>query len=548
MLLDPPTAEDEEFVREMRMTLNKLTVEKFDALSDKIIQQIAGSTRPNRGVPTLMQLVFEKATTEHHFINMYVDLCVKLHSWFTQSERVTTMELQSDFRRILLNQCQTSFEAYLEPPEGFEGLRGTELYEAQVKYKTKMLGNIRLVGQLVRHGMLAPKIALAVALELAREDPIVREERLETLAVFLETVGPTLDDPNWPKHTEFAAIFGQIKRVVVDSSICCRIRCLLQDVLDLRRSGWQTRKLRDLEREMPSTIAEVHLKAKLTGLGLTSTPQRGSLGFAANTGRAEAKKRSNAGRLGISTGGPSNENAARDANLLVGTSPSSSSYQRNSQLREDGGGRNRPLHEQSVASKMRAKTEDLSSAGTRISRGRAEPAAGPGKVPTISSISSPATGSAAITEAPAVLQKSPEELLVCFHRELAKTLRQLGAGLDVATAAQHLRGSPLPPGCALDEAIDLIVRIVDEPRARRKQLMPLLPALFAVGVFTPPTGLSQVIEAFARDAFADPGGTDPPDLADVVLGELLPALGLSPRKLTLPLCLTELVGCTDSCS
>ena len=166
--------------------------------------------------------------------------------------------------------------------------------------------------------MLAPKIALAVALELAREDPIVREERLETLAVFLETVGPTLDDPSWPKHTEFAAIFGQIKRVVVDNSICCRIRCLLQDVLDLRRSGWQTRKLRDLEREMPSTIAEVHLKAKLSGLGFPSSPQRGALGVAANAGRAEAKRRSTAGRVGLSAGGPSSDSAARDGTLQIG--------------------------------------------------------------------------------------------------------------------------------------------------------------------------------------------------------------------------------------
>ena len=65
---------------------------------------------------------------------------------------------------------------------------------SQVKYKTKMLGNIRLVGELIRHGMsrtqahpasrasvgnrfgwhalqhlrLAPKIAIAVASELAR--------------------------------------------------------------------------------------------------------------------------------------------------------------------------------------------------------------------------------------------------------------------------------------------------------------------------------------------------------------------------------------------
>merc|ERR1740138_13666 len=159
----------------MRSALNKLTVEKFDSLSEKIISMISNSTRPNRGIPLLMQLVFEKATTQHHFISMYVNLCEKLHRWLTANEQFVAVESQSNFRRILLNQCQASFEQYLEPPEGFDGLRGTELYEAQVKYKPKMLGNIRLVGELIRHNMLAPKIALAVCQELARDDPSVRE-------------------------------------------------------------------------------------------------------------------------------------------------------------------------------------------------------------------------------------------------------------------------------------------------------------------------------------------------------------------------------------
>ena len=44
------------------------------------------------------------------------------------------------------NKSENSFELYLEPPDNLDGLHGDSLYEAQVKYKTKMLGNIKLVG------------------------------------------------------------------------------------------------------------------------------------------------------------------------------------------------------------------------------------------------------------------------------------------------------------------------------------------------------------------------------------------------------------------
>lgn len=251
---------DDVFVKGIRSTLNKLTVEKFETLSDQIIDLIAQSNRPNHGIPLLMQLVFEKATTQHHFINMYVSLCVKLHKWLTDNMDVA--ESQSNFKRVLLNQCQTSFEQYLEPPEGFDGLTGDELYEAQVRYKTKMLGNIRLVGQLIRHGMLAPKIAIAVASELAGDDPAVRGERLETLATFLETVGVALDDPSWKHHGELQAVFTEVERASADKSVPRRVRCLLQDVLDLRKEGWKSQRRKDLSKETPQTLAEVHEKAK----------------------------------------------------------------------------------------------------------------------------------------------------------------------------------------------------------------------------------------------------------------------------------------------
>lgn len=253
---------DDSFVKNLRSILNKLTVEKFDTLSDQIIELVSQSDRPNRGIPLLMQLVFEKATTQHHFINMYVGLCVKLHKWLTENDHIDGAESQSNFKRVLLNQCQSSFEQYLEPPEGFDGLTGDDLYEAQVKYKTKMLGNIRLVGELIRHGMLAPKIAIAVASELARDDPAVRSERLETLATFLETVGVALDDPSWKHHHELELVFKQVTRACSDQTVPRRVRCLLQDVLDLRNGGWKSKRRKDLSKETPQTLAQVHEKAK----------------------------------------------------------------------------------------------------------------------------------------------------------------------------------------------------------------------------------------------------------------------------------------------
>ncbi|CAE7224344.1 tif471, partial [Symbiodinium pilosum] len=253
---------DDSFVKNVRSILNKLTVEKFDTLSEQIIELVSQSDRPNHGIPLLMQLVFEKATTQHHFINMYVGLCVKLHKWLTDNERIDGAESQSNFKRVLLNQCQSSFEQYLEPPEGFDGLTGDDLYEAQVKYKTKMLGNIRLVGELIRHGMLAPKIAIAVASELARDDPAVRSERLETLATFLETVGVALDDPSWKHHHELEMVFEEVVRACSDQAVPRRVRCLLQDVLDLRNGGWKSKRRKDLSKETPQTLAQVHEKAK----------------------------------------------------------------------------------------------------------------------------------------------------------------------------------------------------------------------------------------------------------------------------------------------
>merc|ERR1719230_990163 len=118
--------------------------------------------------------------------------------------------------------------------------------------------------------------------------------------------------------------------------------------------------------------------------------------------------------------------------------------------------------------------------------------------------------------------------------------------MDVAAAAERLREYPLPAGCVTEETADLLARMVDEPRREtRMRLFPLISELFASGVFSPPRVLKEAVEGFLRDNCSDPMSCDPPELPDIALRELLPALGLSPRSLSLPGSLADLLDGLD---
>lgn len=313
----------------------------------------------------------------------------------------------------------------MEPPETLDGLVGTALYEAQVKYKTKMLGNIKLVGELINHGMLVSKITIAVSDELVRDDPVVREERLETLAVFLETIGPELDDPSWAHHQGLCRIFKEVERLTFDASLPCRIRCILQDVVDLRRSHWLGKKVRRTDADAPTTIAEVHQRAGGESSSSAAGPQRGG------------SKRRPGGDS--SDGGVNHKKPSTPS--FIGHSPPASS--------------------------------------------RASPCVSPKR-----------NSKAEVAARPAQ----------SFHTELAGVVRLVGSGGLAVTAAAERIGAhkPLAAGRVVEEAADVIARIVDEPTAARQRLLPLLPALVKVDLFVGPNVLERAVEAFAREAFADP--------------------------------------------
>merc|ERR1719162_1876208 len=120
----------------MKSILNKLTVEKFDALSAQIMQC---GIRSATHLEQLIQEIFEKATTQHHFIDMYADLCSLLNK-----HRIIE-DTSINFKKILLTCCQASFEKNLTPPSGLSELSSEERNTSELMYKLRMIGNIRFV-------------------------------------------------------------------------------------------------------------------------------------------------------------------------------------------------------------------------------------------------------------------------------------------------------------------------------------------------------------------------------------------------------------------
>jgi len=295
---------DEEVVRAMKGILNKLTIEKFPQLYQ---QMISCGIKTAGHLEQLIQEVFEKATTQHHFIDMYADLCAHLHSHFKENPIMDSPS--TTFKHILLNACQTSFEKNLSPPDNLASLSPEERTAAEFEYKMRTIGNIRLVGALLVRKMLASKVMFAIIEELLSKPT---SEALETLAALLTVVGGEFDRPTFANRTALNAIFLQVQALAKKKSTASRVRCLLKDVLDLRAAGWLDKKPKKMEK--PTTLGEVHEKAAMeNGSPIASTsraspeewttvPQRSAaLQPAASVGNASKTFAEAKGRSGIAT-------------------------------------------------------------------------------------------------------------------------------------------------------------------------------------------------------------------------------------------------------
>lgn len=261
--------------RKVKSLLNKLTLEKFDKITDQILEIASQSRKETDGrtLRQIIQLTFEKATDEPNFSEMYALFCRKIME--TIDPNITDPAvLNKDgqpltggqlFRKYLLNRCQEEFERGWKvnlPPKPDDNATGkeaellSEAYYLAAKAKRQGLGLVQFIGELFKLNMLIEKIMYECIIRLlgGTDDPHPEPEEVESLCRLLNTVGKALDEGK--ARNRMNAIYDALDHIRQTSDLESRIKFKILDVLDLRKAGWVTRNPQ--AGQGPKTIQEIH--------------------------------------------------------------------------------------------------------------------------------------------------------------------------------------------------------------------------------------------------------------------------------------------------
>nr|XP_029123295.1 eukaryotic translation initiation factor 4G isoform X2 [Elaeis guineensis] len=266
------TDKEEAKQRQLKAILNKLTPQNFE----KLFQQVKEVNIDNAVTLTgVISQIFDKALMEPTFCEMYADFCYHLANElpdFTEdSEKIT-------FKRLLLNKCQEEFErgereeaeANKSEEEGEAKHSKEEREEKKIKARRRMLGNIRLIGELYKKRMLTERIMHECIKKLLGQYQNPDEEDIEALCKLMSTIGEMIDHPKAKEHMD--AYFDMMAKLSTNQKLSSRVRFMLKDAIDLRKNKWQQRR----KVEGPKKIEEVHRDAAQERQAQANRSARGS--------------------------------------------------------------------------------------------------------------------------------------------------------------------------------------------------------------------------------------------------------------------------------
>ncbi|XP_022735134.1 eukaryotic translation initiation factor 4G-like [Durio zibethinus] len=251
-------ADDEESKqRRLKAILNKLTPQNFE----KLFEQVKEVNIDNAGTLTgVISQIFDKALMEPTFCEMYANFCYhlagELPDFSEDNEKIT-------FKRLLLNKCQEEFERGEREQEeankveevGEAKQSEEEREEKRIKVRRRMLGNIRLIGELYKKKMLTERIMHECIKKLLGEYENPDEEDVEALCKLMSTIGDMIDHPKAKDYMD--AYFERMGKLSNNMKLSSRLRFMLKDAIDLRKNKWQQRR----KVEGPKKIEEVHRDA-----------------------------------------------------------------------------------------------------------------------------------------------------------------------------------------------------------------------------------------------------------------------------------------------
>lgn len=260
--------------RKVKAALNKMTPEKFDKISDQILEIAAQSKHESDGrtLRQVIQLTFEKACDEAHWAGMYAQFCHKMLTTMSPEIRDDTIRDKAGnpviggglFRKYLLNRCQEEFERgwqvnLPDKPEGEtqEAALLSDEYYIAAAAKRRGLGLIQFIGQLYKLRMLTVRIMHECVLRLLNFEGDPDEAAVENLTTLLKAIGATMDEDQQGQSC-IEMYFERINVLLENASLASRPRFMLMDLVDLRKAHWKGKN----DSKGPKTIQEIHAEAE----------------------------------------------------------------------------------------------------------------------------------------------------------------------------------------------------------------------------------------------------------------------------------------------
>ncbi|XP_038900381.1 uncharacterized protein LOC120087619 [Benincasa hispida] len=205
--------------RQFKDILNKLTPQNFEKLFEQVKLVNIDSLMSLYGVT---YQIHDKALMEPSFCEMYANFCLhlagQLPDFSEGNEKIT-------FKRLLLNMCQEEFE------------KGREREVNRIKARKRMLGNIRLIGELYKKKMIAERVMHECIKELLGEYQNPDEENIEALCTLMSTTGEMIDHPKAKEYMN--SYFEMMTKLSNSMKLSSRFRFMLKDAIDLRKNKWQ---------------------------------------------------------------------------------------------------------------------------------------------------------------------------------------------------------------------------------------------------------------------------------------------------------------------
>lgn len=247
-------------IKTLASILNKLTIEKFDKLSGKILDIELTTTEE---VQAVIETIFEKALLEPKFGKLYTSLCVKLDAAYEElfiELKVVNEEGEAmTFKKILLNLVMKELQKLVEFNDGLsEGqvqktpdsiedkLLNLSIEEGQdsnvasdaAKAKKRSISNVLFLKELFLFGWVTEEFVFSILDNLLEMGTARKsEEVLEVFKALMGSVGERMSQI--PDKSDFFEKYrGAIVSIAEDATYSPRLNNLFQALLQMPEKNW----------------------------------------------------------------------------------------------------------------------------------------------------------------------------------------------------------------------------------------------------------------------------------------------------------------------